>query len=456
MLFNRNKSYNSYFIFHIFLILFVVVFFVSFNFNTEQKICVQDMQNTVYQYPVKTDIAVKMNDSVSYFDGYGSSLVKHPSKKNYFYLLTDRGPNFTVKPKKTNLNYSFEFDEDKKYKGFPDTNFTPRIGLFYFDGKQFTQVKTIYLNNQDGVPLLGITSKTLLNEIPVFINESTITKIKKTDNSIDSEGLVACQDGSFWICDEYEPALFHFDENGRMTHKKINPINKVNINGIDLKLPQVFSKRKVNAGLEGVTSIKNDSVLICVIQKPLINYKNDKKLIKNCRYIRICSLNLFTGEVKEFVYVTENPKMFVSEIRSINDSTFLVIERDGNSPDTEASNKMIYKIMLQKNTSNIHSNDDSEFGKLYDGKTLEELSLQEFENFGIIPFKKELFFDILKEIPDFQHEKVEGMELVDNKLFFVNDNDFAIDFANKKGTIIQVLNKDKIDNCIIYSKEIVR
>ena len=437
-------------------IIFLSLIFI-FSFNISQKNYPTNQEisdDTIFQYKVKTDIAEAINDSVSYYSGYGSSLVKHPTKEKYFYLLTDRGPNFTVKPKKTNLIYSFNFEKDKKYKGFPDTNFTPRIGLFYFDGKQFIQKKTIFLKNQDGLNLVGITSVKMKNEIPVFIKDTIITKIQKSDKSIDSEGLVACKDGTFWICDEYEPALFHFDANGKMLHNKINPHKNVTVNGIDLKLPKVFSKRKVNAGLEGISSIKNDSILICVLQKPIINYKNDKKLIKNCRFIRICWLNLFTGELKEFVYVTESPKMFVSEIRTINDSTFLIIERDGKKPLTEKSQKIIFKITIPKNITNIHATDDNEFGKLYNNKTLEELSLEEFENLGIIPVNKEVFFDIIKKIPSFSHEKIEGVELIDNQLFFINDNDFAIDFENRTSKIIQVKNNNKIDKCFIYSTKV--
>ena len=429
-----------------------VIFILFFKVSQKEYSTIQNLlDDTIIQYKVKTDIAEAINDSVSYYSGYGSSLVKHPTKKNYFYLLTDRGPNFTVKPQKTNLFYAFNFEKDKKYKGFPDTNFTPRIGLFYFDGKQFIQKKTIFLKNQDGFNFLGITSVEMKNEVPVFIEDTTITKIQKSDKSIDSEGLVASNDGTFWICDEYEPALFHFDANGKMLHKKINPHKYVKVNGIDLKLPKVFSKRKVNAGLEGVTSIKNDSILVCVLQKPIINYKNDKKLIKDCRFIRICWLNLFTGELKEFVYITESPKLFVSEIRTINDSTFLIIERDGKNPITEKSKKIIFKITIPKNITNIHTSNDNEFGKLFDNKTLEELTMEEFDNTGIVPVKKEVFFDIIKEIPNFSHEKIEGVELIDNQLFFINDNDFAIDFENKTSKIIQIKNNDKIDKCFIYS-----
>lgn len=50
--------------------------------------------------------------------GYGSDMTGHPTNKNQFYALTDRGPNATYK--KGNFG---------KGKIFPTPDYTPRIGL---------------------------------------------------------------------------------------------------------------------------------------------------------------------------------------------------------------------------------------------------------------------------------------------------------------------------------------
>ncbi len=442
----------------IYYLLFILLFLFSCNLEDKNNNANQDgynyteaLNDTILQIEIQEYGKTKINDSLNYCYGYGSSLVKHPTKKYYFYMLTDRGPNFDILPEKTNLKYDFEIEEGKKYQTFADTNFTPQIGLFYFDGKQFKLIESIALKNQKGINLTGITSTKMTNEIPVYIKDSKLIKLKRSDNGIDSEGIVACADGSFWISDEYEPAIFHFDKNGKMLHEKINPNTNVLYKGVNLKLPKVFSKRKVNAGLEGVTATNNDSVLFCVVQKPLVNYKNDKKLIKGCRYIRICKLDLYSGELKEFVYITEHKKNYISEIRSLTDSTFLIIERDGKNPiENKESDKLICKIKINDNTTNINSNGDNEFGMLFSGKTLEELTFHELDSINVVSVEKEVIMNIPEVKPDFFHRKVEGIEFLDNNIFFVNDNDFAIDYDYDKNAILETKNQDVLDKCYIY------
>ena len=52
------------------------------------------------------------------YGGFGSALSAHPTAKNQFYALTDRGPNTT---------YNVNHDHGKI---FLDPTYTPRIGLF--------------------------------------------------------------------------------------------------------------------------------------------------------------------------------------------------------------------------------------------------------------------------------------------------------------------------------------
>lgn len=433
-------------------LLFLIVIIASCNTSPEPKeLTIFDLTDTIIKLEIKADSGVKINDSVSYYLGYGSSMTKHPTKENYYYLLTDRGPNFGIYPDKTNLFYNFELEETH-YQGFADTNFVPVIGLFFFDGEQFILEKNILLSNEKGEHLNGITTNMIATETPVVITDSSIVLLKRSDRGIDCEGMAAATDGTFWICDEYEPAIFHFDKDGKMLHKRINPYESIQINGVNIKLPSVYSKRQPNAGLEGIATTKNDSVLFCVVQRPLANFvdKENKNVTKKSQIIRICSLNLFTGETKEFVYVTENSKTYISEMRAISDTTFLVIERDGKNPTEEESQKYIYRVTVSQNVTNINSADDNEFGKLFDNKTIEELSFSKLEKNNIISLKKELLFDITKEIPDFNHEKVEGIELVGNKILFVNDNDFSINFDHKTNTIIQSKTNNEVKKCFIY------
>ncbi len=37
------------------------------------------------------------------------------------------------------------------------------------------------------------------------------------DYGLDSEGLAALNDGTFWVSDEYRPHIVHYDANGKRT-----------------------------------------------------------------------------------------------------------------------------------------------------------------------------------------------------------------------------------------------
>src|SRR6202034_825669 len=73
--------------------------------------------------------------------------------------------------------------------------------------------QTIQLSGKDGVPLVGLTDpQANTGETLVDLNGRPLAP---SDHGIDSEGLVAMPDGTFWVSDEYGPFIIHFDKTGR-------------------------------------------------------------------------------------------------------------------------------------------------------------------------------------------------------------------------------------------------
>src|SRR5438093_224604 len=82
------------------------------------------------------------------------------------------------------------------------------------------------------------------------------------------------------------------------------------------------------------------------MQSPLIqdgglDAANKRKGTNN----RILEIDPATGATREFLYPMEAASNGVNEILAINDTEFLVIERDGNA-GTAAAFKKIFKISL--------------------------------------------------------------------------------------------------------------
>ncbi len=390
-------------------------------------------------YPPKAITKVKqygiVNDSISIAGGYGSSMSVHPHLKNHFYLLTDRGPNF---------------ESDSISKAFPIPDFSPRIGLFRLTNDTLILVKDILLKDSLGQPLSGFphkTGKSKTGEIPVDINGNILPADNK---GLDSEGLVAMPDGTFWVSEEYAPGLLLFDSTGILM-QRLSPHS----NG-KLKLPRVFETRQPNRGMEGLTITPDGNFLVGIMQTALQN-PSKQEMLPKCRTTRLFTLNLKNGDIREYLYVQEDTFLSNSEIQAITDSTFLVIERDSQFPagkgKTSANSsdfKRIYKININKATD-VHDSLNRETGKLYNEKTIEQLTNSELSNHQIIPVEKTLVLDILK-LPDYYHNKVEGIDYLkqDSMLLIVNDDDFGIDAMDDGSIKPKRLLNNQIDRSAIY------
>ena len=94
--------------------------------------------------------------------------------------------------------------------------------------------------------------------------------------------------------------------------------------------------------------------------------------------------------------------------------------------------KRIYKISIARATD-VSDPANSAGGKLYGGKTVEELKdAATLAANGIIPVSKTLISDLMLDInPVYPHDKAEGMTIINSKLIAVsNDDDFGITGSN--------------------------
>ncbi|WP_461052151.1 esterase-like activity of phytase family protein [Spirosoma arcticum] len=344
--------------------------------------------------------------------GFGSAIAADPNDPGAFYMLTDRGPNIdgTIANSKV----------------FAKPDFAPQIGKFRVKNGQMMLEAIIELKNSAGGKLNGLpnpANQGSTGELALDLNGNTIAP---SVDGLDSEGLAVAPDGTFWVSDEYGPHLVHFDASGR-TIERINPFGS----GTGGRtIPLVFATRRANRGMEGLTITPDGKMLVGIMQFPL--YNPSAAAVSGSLVTRILTFDIATGANKQFVYLIERANLQAnSEITAITNTTFLVLERDGEYGTDANKNtlfKRVYKIDLTGATD-ISDLANSANGKLYGGKTVEELKTAAvLQTNGVTPVSKTLVLDLaLETSPVYPHDKAEGLALISPTLLAVaNDDDFGV------------------------------
>ena len=352
-----------------------------------------------------------------------------------FITHTDRGPN--AEP--TGLNRPFLL---------PD--FTPELVRFELDRSTglLTLTGSIPLRDSAGNPLTGLpnlgvpggTANTPhQDEIPVDLL-GTVLPLDPLGG--DFEGLVVDPaDGSFWMCDEYRPALYHFDATGTLIQRYV-PVGAGAAAGQaagtfgEEVLPSVLAQRRQNRGFEAIAL--QDGKLYAFVQSPLRNPASLANSALNAmRNVRLVEFNPANHVTRQFLYLLDNADLGgggntradkIGDAVARGNGQFLVIERDDDkvgSDDAELIEKRIYCFDLVGATdiTGLDAPVDVGGGVL---KTVDQMTPAELAAQNIQPIRKTLEVD-LNAAGYNAVEKVEGLALIDlGTLAVINDNDFGV------------------------------
>ncbi|WP_214070654.1 esterase-like activity of phytase family protein [Mucilaginibacter sp. dw_454] len=378
------------------------------------------------------------NGTKAYNGGFGSAIAADPNDPNVFYLMTDRGPNVVGQQSATAIVI-----------GKPD--FTPSIGKFRLKDGVLTLESTIQFKNAAGVNLTGLPNPIGVGntgEVPYDLSGNLLPY---SADGIDSEGLTRMPDGTFWVSDEYGPHIIHFDATGR-TIERINPFG-TGTGG--RKIPLVFATRKPNRGMEGLTVTPDGKTLVGMMQSPMLN--PSKTAVANSLVLRILTFDIATGATKQYAYLMDNITLTgVSDIVAVNATTFLTVERDAlfaGDPVAPATFKKVFKIDIS-NATDISDPTNGVNGKLYSGKTVEQLNdLSGLQAAGVTPVTKTVVLDLLKDLPTpYTHDKCEGLALLPGNILAIsNDDDFGVADNGASGFAPKILpSTKKVDDNTIY------
>lgn len=360
-----------------------------------------------------------------YNGGYGSAVAADPNSPDVFYMMTDRGSNVAGQ-----LANSIII-------GKPD--FDPQIGKFRLKDGKLVLEQVIELKNAAGGKLNGLPNPAGMGASGETAYDLNGAVIAPSADGIDSEGLVLAADGTFWVSDEYGPHIVHFDATGK-TIERINPFG-TGTGG--RKLPAVFANRRANRGMEGLAITPDGKTLVGMMQSPM--YNPTKAAVANSVVLRILTFDIATGATKQYAYLMDNITLTgVSDIVAVSATTFLTIERDGlygGATTSPATFKKVFKIDLSAATD-ISDVANGATGKLYSGKTVEELNnAAGLQAAGVTPVTKTQVLDLLKDLPSvYPHDKAEGLALLPGNILVIsNDDDFGVVDNGNSGFAAKIL-----------------
>lgn len=250
-------------------------------------------------------------------------------------------------------------------------------------------VAEIQIQDTDGV-LAGLTTASTTEDAALF-DDVDLAAMLNEDGSVnlDPEGIAVASDGGFWLASEGAGTLS--DTENRPLNS-LNLILKLDHTGVIsqvITLPEEVNALQVRFGFEGITEY--DGKLYVAIQRAWEGEEAPR--------IGIYDL---TAETWSFVFYPLDAVasqyggwVGLSDITSLGDGTFLVLERD-NQGGPDAAIKRIYTVDMSAVT---------------DGETLTKTLTMDL-------------MDVLKAAGGLVPEKIEGLGLTAaNDMYIVNDND---------------------------------
>lgn len=374
-----------------------------------------------------------------------------------FVTVPDRGPNGDPTP----VTFINNPNKSETVRPFLIPDYQAQVIRFEWDKKHIRILERINLTRNDGVtPITGLPNIPGIDETPatpvddggdVVDNSGNQFKLLPYDEfGADLEGIVIDpKDHSYWMVDEYRPAIYHFQPDGRLLQRFV-PQGTAALAGLALPagtfgeetLPAEYANRRANRGFEAMALDTKKGILYAFIQTPLAN--PDRATSDNSKVIRILGVNPANGEpVAEYVYLLEKPAFRDANVDKMGDAVynpangkFLVIERDSRA--ARINKKAIFEIDLKGATNTLG---------MTLPVTLESMTPDELVAMGINPVHKMKVVN-LPSIGYLPSDKPEGLALLrGNDLAVINDNDFGLEGPELATTALGIIEfQTKINN----------
>ncbi len=354
-----------------------------------------------------------VNVSLSGFSG----LDYIPGSGNMFTTITDRGANASADVLNGGISTLV----------FPFPNFSPTIIQIAAESDSIRIVSTLPIKRPNGTPTTGVPPSLGFGNTGEAAWDLNFNPIPPDNYGIDCEGIAPGINNDYWVCEEYGTTVWNIDKKSGKLIRRYAPFQSV---PEDILIDTVFKYRNPNKGFECLAVTPKGKVY-AIVQQPL--YWPNAATGDNSRTHRMLEIDPATGKTRMFAYVHElpttnnkNSNWKLGDMTAINDYEFLVVEHSVKSGE---DSKKVFKIDI-RNATPISSEN-------YGGKTIEGLDVSLFPTYGIVPVKKQLYFDALANGWDPLFQKPEGLTIMnDSTIAMTEDNDFSINSPNSDGTII--------------------
>jgi hypothetical protein len=277
---------------------------------------------------------------------FGSGLARRASDPpDEFWAIGDRGPNLKIE--KLVERYGAEqlapFAHLAGAKVMPRPDIGPQLARLELRGGRVRLLETLTVTDAEGQPVSGLPmpgSEHSVNEPALDLDGN---RIADDASGLDTEGLVALEDGTFIFSEEFGPSLVRADGKGQVLGRYLPrgvaapgaryPVHQT--------LPVVASRRQLNRGFEAVAVSADEKSLFVAFQSPLAH--PDEAAHKNARHVRLWRVTLATMEVEaQFIYKLDPPESFrrdrakgavswgdlkISELVALPGGSLLVLER---------------------------------------------------------------------------------------------------------------------------------
>lgn len=404
--------------------------------NAEVKlIAIGSLDGNIGDRSTETSAPLENGVPGNLLGGLGSGLAYAGS--NTFIAVPDRGPNAVPYNSAVNDTASYinrfqtitmKLEPSELGSALPFT-LTPSL----IDTTLLLSNEPLYygsgagLGLPSGVPALNTNSKNYFTGRSDNFNPTQISTYTN-DARFDPEGVRISNSGKqIFISDEYGPYVYEFNRNTGKRIRVFNLPSKFAVSNLspvsDTEIKGNTSGRVANKGMEGLAITPNGKTLIGILQSPLLQDGGT-----GGAYTRIVKIDIESGATEEYAYQLDNigtsskPKYpTVSEILAINDSEFLVDERDGKGlgDNSKAAFKKIYHINLTnaQEVSNITGENN-----LVDKAVSKTLFLDVVSALTQYGIKVEDIPAKLEGLAFGEDVMINGIEK--HTLFISNDNDF--------------------------------
>ena len=361
--------------------------------------------------------------------GIGSGLTRDPAGDGIVWAIADRGPNLELKIAID--DYGWQAPEgcrgEANAKLMPRLELGPYLARLRIDRERVELDGIVPLTDARGrqIPGCPLPEGDHLQCEPAYDFDGR--PIAPDPLGMDTEGLAALSDGSFWIGEEYGPSLVQVATSGKVVRRLV-PKGSAIADGdhVEDSLPALAAKRHLNRGFEAVAVSPSEDRLFLAFQSPLAH--PDKAAFERARHVRLWELDRNGRVIAQYLYPFDEPETFIRdkakkklgwkdlkicELAAAGERTLLVLERS-------AETCKIYRVELADDlrTPAAHLDIDTR-------PTIEELSARDGA-FELPLLGKQLVFTSDNH-PQVSAD-IEGMTpLSDRTLLLVSDNDFGVE-----------------------------